>query len=145
MDVKMRSKEDPDMAANKFPYEHIPEGLPDPVKDILQKVPPHKLLEAVKNRKKEAETESAGSDDFERIALLLDLAKHLINGTLPSPIEKGSEFYQLLEEIAKQAGMVPGSDLQLSPEEFAKKHGVDLGKTVETTGWIWGEPKPRKK
>jgi hypothetical protein len=116
-----------------LPYEHIPDELTDP-RDLLKKLASsdllHKSREAKKGEKESAKG-SPDSDNSEQIKLLLDLAKHLINGTLPPEIEKGSEFYQLLEGLAKQIKMVSGSDLELSTEEFSKKYGVDLGKIEE--------------
>jgi hypothetical protein len=81
-------------------YEHIPEGSPNPIKEIVKKLPPSKLIKNIKA--KEAKEEHQSETDTEQSAELIRLAKLLVEGNLPPEIQEGSEFYQLLEEIAKQ-------------------------------------------
>ena len=50
--------------------------------------------------------------DPSEMAELIRLAKLLVEGKLPPEIKEGSEFYELLQEIAKQKlGLVPISEL----------------------------------
>jgi hypothetical protein len=126
----------------EMPYEHIPAGIPNPGKDIAKNFPQHKLLEALKKREKESgkNDKAEFSEDADETEILTNLAKALVEGNLPPEIEPGSEFYQLLQEIAKKyLGMSPITDSFLSKEDFEKKHDVDLGEVEEIN------TKPKKK
>jgi hypothetical protein len=40
----------------KMPYEHIPDGLPDPAKLTAKKIPPGEMLRCIKKRRGKRET-----------------------------------------------------------------------------------------
>lgn len=42
----------------KMPYEHIPDGLPDPAKLTAKKLPPGEMLRRIKGKHKKQETKN---------------------------------------------------------------------------------------